>query len=179
MLTRFFPIAGALAIAFAGSAPLAAQNAAPAALAACDSDALCSRVPRPVGLYIRAVEEDGRYLVLEDGSLWEVEISDRATTASWAPDDFLNLSLIAAPREDFEYLLRRAGNLEQKAAARLAGRRPGPAGQAPAAEDPTLEAPVPEYPDPDPDPGYPDPGYPDPEYPAPEDPAEADPAVQE
>ncbi|HEX2217769.1 MAG TPA: hypothetical protein VHG35_03135 [Gemmatimonadales bacterium] len=174
MLTRFFPIPVALAIAIPGSAPLAAQDAAPAVLAACDSDALCSRVPRPVGLYISAVEEDGRYLALEDGSLWEVEISDRATTASWAPDDFLNLSLIAAPREDFEYLLRRAGDLEQKAAARLAGRRPGPAGQDPAPEDPTLEPSVPEYPDPDADPGYPEP-----EYPAPEDPAEANPAVQE
>ena len=50
-----------------------------------------------MGLYVSAVEEDGRYLALEDGSLWEVEISDRATTASWLPDDFVNLSWIAAP----------------------------------------------------------------------------------
>jgi hypothetical protein len=75
------------------------------------------------------VEEDGRYLALEDGSLWEVEISDRATTASWAADDFVNLSWIAAPRGNFEYLLTRSGSLEQRAAARLAGRRPGPEAQ--------------------------------------------------
>jgi hypothetical protein len=85
----------------------------------------------PVGLYVSAVEEDGRYLALEDGSLWEVEISDRATTASWLPDDFVNVGWIAAPREDFEYLLTRVGDLEQKAAVRLAGRRPGPAGEEP------------------------------------------------
>ena len=126
MLSRALPLALAFALPLSAP-PAAAQSAAPAALAACDSDALCGRVPRPVGLYIRAVEEDGRYLALEDGSLWEVEISDRATTGSWLPDDFANLSLIAAPRGDFEYLLTRVGDLEQRAAVRLAGRRPGPA----------------------------------------------------
>ena len=110
-----------------GAAPLAAQSAVP--VSTCESDALCGQVPRPIGLYVRAVEEDGRYLALEDGSYWEVEISDRATTASWAADDFVNLSWIAAPRGDFEYQLSRAGDLEQHAAARLAGRRPGPSGQ--------------------------------------------------
>jgi hypothetical protein len=127
MSARYLPIALALALPLAAAAPLAAQTAVP--IAACDSDALCGRVPRPVGLYIRAVAEDGRYLALEDGSLWEVEISDRATTASWMPDDFVNLNLISAPRGDFEYLLSRVGDLEQRAAARLAGRRPGPGDQ--------------------------------------------------
>jgi hypothetical protein len=126
MFTRYLPIAFAVTLS---AAPLAAQSAVPAALAACDSDALCGRVPRPVGLYVRAVEDDGRYLILEDGSRWEVEISDRATTGSWASDDFLNLSWIAAPRGDFEYLLTRVGDLEQRAAARLAGRSPGPGTQ--------------------------------------------------
>jgi hypothetical protein len=126
MLARYLPIAFALAFPLS-AAPLPAQSAVP--IAACDSDALCGRVPRPLGLYIRAVEEDGRYLALEDGSLWEVEISDRATTASWTPDDFVNLTWIAAPRGDFEYLLTRAGYREQRAAVRLAGRRPGPGGQ--------------------------------------------------
>jgi len=126
MFARYLPIAFALVLPL-GAAPLAAQAAVP--IAACDSDALCGRVPRPVGLYVRAVEEDGRYLVLEDGSLWEVEISDRARTASWTSDDFVNLSWIAAPRGDFEYLLTRAGHLESRAAARLAGRRPGPGDQ--------------------------------------------------
>jgi len=126
MSARYLPIAFALALPL-GAAPLAAQSAVP--IAACYPDALCGRVPRPVGLYIRAVEQDGRYLALEDGSLWEVEISDRATTASWTPDDFVNLSWIAAPRGDFEYLLTRVGDREQRVAARLAGRRPGPGDQ--------------------------------------------------
>jgi hypothetical protein len=126
MFARYLPIALALALPL-GAAPLAAQSAVP--VAACDSDSLCGRVPRPVGLYISAIEEDGRYLALEDGSLWEVEISDRATTASWTPDEFVNLTLIAAPRGDFEYLLTRAGYREQRAAVRLAGRRPGPGAQ--------------------------------------------------
>lgn len=126
MLARYLPFAFVLTL---GAAPLAAQSAVPAALASCDSDALCGRVPRPVGLYIRGVEDDGRYLVLEDGSRFEVEISDRATTASWVADDFVNLSWIAAPRGDFEYLLSRVGDHDQRAAVRLAGRNPGPAAQ--------------------------------------------------
>jgi hypothetical protein len=128
MLARSIPLALALVLALT-AAPVAAQTAFSTAIAACDSDALCGDVPRPVGLYVRAVEEDGRYLALEDGSLWEVEVSDRATTASWVADDFVNLTWIAAPRGDFEYLLTRAGDLEQRAAARLAGRRPGPVPQ--------------------------------------------------
>ncbi len=126
MSARYLPIAFALVLPL-GVAPLAAQTAVP--IAACDSDALCGRVPRPVGLYLRSVEDGGRYLVLEDGSRWEVEISDRATTASWTPDDFVSFGWIAAPREDFEYLLTRVGDQDQRAAARLAGRRPGPGDQ--------------------------------------------------
>jgi hypothetical protein len=118
MFARYLPIAFVLALSL--SFPLAAQTAVP--VSTCDSDARCGRVPRPVGLYIRAVEEDGRYLVLEDGARWEVEISDRATTGSWIPDDFVSLSWVAAPRGDFEYLLTRVGDLDQRAAVRLAGR---------------------------------------------------------
>ena len=126
MFARYMPIAFALALPLS-AAPLAAQSAVP--IAACYPEALCGRVPLPLGFYVRAVEEDGRYLALEDGSLWEVEISDRATTASWTPDEFVNLTLISAPRGDFEYLLTRVGDLEQRAAVRLAGRRPGPGDQ--------------------------------------------------
>lgn len=120
MLTRSLPITFALALA-AAVLPAAAQTSA---LAGC---AGCAAFPQPVGLYVSGVEESGRYIALEDGSLWEVEISDRATTASWLPDDFVNLSWISAPRGDFQYLLSRVGDREQRAAVRLAGRRPGPA----------------------------------------------------
>jgi hypothetical protein len=130
MRARSLTIAVTLALALA-VVPAAAQTAAPVALYGCAYAPSCGPFPQPVGLYISAVEEDGRYLALEDGSLWEVEISDRATTASWLADDFVNLSWIAAPREDFEYLLTRVGDLQQQAAVRLAGRRPGPAGEEP------------------------------------------------
>jgi hypothetical protein len=112
----------ALPLVLAATAPLAAQAAeapAPACAVSCD------RVPRPVGYYIRAVDDGGRYITLEDGTVWEVEISDRATTGSWAADDFVRLHFIAAPRGDFEYLLSRQGDQEQHAAARLAARARG------------------------------------------------------
>jgi hypothetical protein len=129
MRTRSLTITVTLALALA-VVPAAAQTTAPVALYGCAYAPNCP-FPQPVGLYISAVEEDGRYLALEDGSLWEVEISDRATSASWLADDFVNLSWIAAPRGDFEYLLTRVGDLEQQAAVRLAGRRPGPVGEEP------------------------------------------------
>ena len=126
MLARYLPLV-ALVLALPLATPVAAQSAV--SVATCGSDARCGQVPRPIGLHIIAVEEDGRYLVLEDGSRWEVEISDRATTASWVAEDFVNLGWIAAPRGDFEYLLSRVGNVEQQAAARLAGRGSGPGAQ--------------------------------------------------
>ena len=129
-MRRPLPIAIALTLALVAM-PAAAQTAAPVAVYGCAYGPHCGPFPQPVGLYVSAVEDDGRYVVLEDGTLWEVEISDRATTASWLPDEFVNLSWIAAPREDFEYLLTRVGDLEQRAAVRLAGRRPGPAGEVP------------------------------------------------
>jgi hypothetical protein len=128
MLARYLPVAFALSLT---TLPASAQTAAPVGIVTCVSDPLCGPFPHPVGLYVSAVEADGRYVALEDGSLWEIEIPDRATTASWQPDDFVNLTWIRAPRGDFEYLLTRVGDTEQKAAARLAGRRPGPAGGEP------------------------------------------------
>jgi len=100
-------------------APLAAQAPATEPVS-CLSP--CDRVPRPVGQYVRGVELGGRYVTLEDGSIWEVEYSDRATVASWTADDFVRISFISAPRGDFEYLLTRAGDHDQQAAARLHGR---------------------------------------------------------
>ena len=41
------------------------------------------------------------------------------------------ITIARHPSETEEYLLTRVGDLEQRAAVRLAGRRPGPAGEAP------------------------------------------------
>ena len=107
----------------AGSAaPIAAQEPF-ASAPSCLSDWSCSPSRPPLGLYVSAVDAGGRYLTLEDGSVWEIEISDRATTASWQPADFVGIRSIAAPRGDYEHQLTRVGDLEQRAAARLAGRR--------------------------------------------------------
>lgn len=105
------------------SSPASAQVAAAAAASSCLSDWWCGRAKPPLGLYVRAVDDGGRYLTLEDGSVWEVEISDRATTGSWQPEDFVGITWIAAPQGDYEHLLTHVGDLEQRAAARLAGRR--------------------------------------------------------
>ena len=112
----------ALGFAAASALPLAAQapwSPAPS----CLSDWSCGPNRAPLGLYVRAVDDGGRYVTLEDGSVWEVELPDRATSASWQPDDFVGVRSIAAPRGDFEHLLTRVGDLEQRAAVRLAGRR--------------------------------------------------------
>jgi hypothetical protein len=81
----------------------------------------------PVGFGLTAVADGGRYLTLEDGRTWEVEISDRATTGSWTAGDFLALRRISAPRGDYEWLLLRRGDLDQQAAVRLVGRQSQPA----------------------------------------------------
>jgi hypothetical protein len=70
------------------------------------------------------VEDDGRFMVLEDGSVWEVEYSDRAAAAAWMAEDFVGVKFINAPRGDYEYLFTRTGYQDQKVAVRLAGRRP-------------------------------------------------------
>jgi hypothetical protein len=101
------------------AAPLAAQVPA-VEPSSCVSP--CDRVPRPVGQYVEGVELGGRYVTLQDGTVWEVEYSDRATVASWNSDAFVRISFISAPRDDFEYLLTRAGDLDQHAAVRLHGR---------------------------------------------------------
>jgi hypothetical protein len=112
-----------LALAGAGAVPAAGQAANPVPAPSCNADWSCTPYRAPLGLYVRAVDDGGRYVTLEDGSLWEIELPDRATTASWQTDDFVGIRTIAAPRADFDILLTRVGDAEQKAAARLAGRR--------------------------------------------------------
>ncbi len=111
-----------LTLSLVAAAPLAAQGPY-ASAPSCLSDWSCGPNRAPLGLYVREVDAGGRWITLEDGSVWEVEISDRATTASWVPDDFVAIRHISAPRGDYEHLLTRVSDLEQRAAARLAGRR--------------------------------------------------------
>ncbi len=115
-----------LSLLLSATAPSAASAQSEVAVASlsCGSDGWCDSTPRPLGFYVTAVEEDGRYVALEDGTVWEIEISDRATTAAWRADDFVAVREILAPMGDFNYLLTLPGNTDTRAAARLAGRRP-------------------------------------------------------
>jgi hypothetical protein len=123
-MRRLVSIAG-LALAMGLSSPglAAAQFADAGPPPSCLADWSCARANVPLGLYVRAVDDGGRYITLEDGSLWEVEISDRALAAGWQPDDFVGIRTIWAPRGDFDILLTRAGYTDQRVATRLAGRR--------------------------------------------------------
>ena len=78
----------------------------------------------PAGFDIQDVTEGGRYVTLQNGTAWEVEISDRATTGSWQAGDFVGIDRISAPRNDYDWRLTRTENVEQMAAVKLVGRRP-------------------------------------------------------
>jgi hypothetical protein len=85
----------------------------------------CYSVVLPYGLYVSEVLEDGRYVKLEDGSVWEVRLPQRPVASSWQAGDFVQLKTIAAPVDRFEILLTH-GDYD-KAEARLAGRDRAPA----------------------------------------------------
>ena len=85
----------------------------------------CYSVVLPYGLYVSEVIEDGRYVKLEDGSVWEVRLPQRPVASSWQAGDFVQLKTIAAPVGEFETLLTH-GDYD-RAEARLAGRDRAPA----------------------------------------------------
>jgi hypothetical protein len=114
-----------LVLALAGARPALSQGTTLASAApSCVSDWNCWGERPPLGFYVQAVADGGRYVTLEDGSVWEVEISDRATSAAWTSEDFVDVNRIWAPRENYEFQLSRVGMGEQRVAARLAGRQP-------------------------------------------------------
>jgi hypothetical protein len=88
----------------------------------------CYNVTLPYGLSVREVVDGGSYVILEDGSVWEIRLPQRPVASSWRPGDFVQLKSIAAPVDRFEILL--AHGDYDKAEARLAGRdhapEPGP-----------------------------------------------------
>jgi len=104
------------------AAPVAAQaqSAAPADASRPVGCAYCYRVALPLGLYVKEVLEDGRYVMLEDGSVWEIRLPQRPVASSWRAGDFVQLKTIWAPVDRYETLLAHGDN--DKAEARLAGR---------------------------------------------------------
>ena len=66
---------------------------------------LARQLRPPAGFDIQAVTEGGRYVTLQNGTVWEVEISDRATTASWEAGNFVGIQRIWAPRNGYDWML--------------------------------------------------------------------------
>jgi len=85
----------------------------------------CYRVALPLGMAVREVIDDGRFVTLEDGSVWEIRLSQRPVASSWKPGDFVVLKTIWAPVNGFETLLSHGDS--DRAEARLAGRVRPPA----------------------------------------------------
>jgi hypothetical protein len=85
----------------------------------------CYRVALPLGMAIREVIDDGSFVTLEDGSIWEIRLSQRPVASSWKPGDFVRLKTIWAPVDGFETLLAHGDS--DRAEARLAGRGRPPA----------------------------------------------------
>ena len=81
----------------------------------------CYRVVLPLGLAIRQVTDDGSFVTLEDGSVWEIRLPQRPVASSWQPGDFVQLKTIWAPVDRFEILLAHGDT--DRAEARLAGRK--------------------------------------------------------
>jgi hypothetical protein len=80
----------------------------------------CYHVRLPYGLYITHITGGGSYVTLEDGSVWEIRLPQRPVASAWHQGDFVLLTTIGAPVDNFDILLRK-GDYD-KAEARLAGR---------------------------------------------------------
>jgi hypothetical protein len=116
-----------LALSLVLTVPLAAQSQSappePGDEVGCARS--CYRVALPLGLYVQEVFEEGRYVMLEDGSTWEIRLTQRPVASSWLPGDFVQLKTIWAPVDRYEVLL--AHGDYDRAEARLAGRGAPPA----------------------------------------------------
>ena len=99
----------------------ASSAAAQAQSTAVGCNGHCYRVALPLGLAIRQVTDDGSFVTLEDGSVWEIRLAQRPVASSWQPGDFVQLKTIWAPVDRFETLLAHGDT--DRAEARLAGRK--------------------------------------------------------
>jgi hypothetical protein len=122
LLRPFALLSPLLAWTLAGPGSAQAQSASPAAADGCGQR--CYRVALPFGLFVKEVFDDGGYVMLEDGSVWEIRLNQRPVASSWRPGDFVRLKTIWAPVDGFEVLLAHGDT--DKAEARLAGRDRAP-----------------------------------------------------
>jgi hypothetical protein len=82
----------------------------------------CGSVWPSIGLYVDSVSEDGRYLTLEDSTIWEVQPTDRSGAAGWKRDNFVQVHRVAGPNSDYGLLFTNVSQQDWHAAVRLAGR---------------------------------------------------------
>ena len=118
LLRQILILVPVLALTLVAEAAAQAQSDAPSTVSGCGEH--CYRVVLPLGLYVKEVFDDGSYVMLEDGSVWEIRLSQRPVASSWRPGDFVRIKTISAPVDNFEILLSRGDS--DKAEARLAGR---------------------------------------------------------
>ena len=85
----------------------------------------CYRVALPLGYNVQQVLDDGRYVMLEDGSAWEIRLTTRPVASSWQPGDFVQLKTISAPVDGYEVLLAHGDNDKVRGPARWTGTPPG------------------------------------------------------
>ncbi len=103
--------------------PLRAQDSLVIATPSCVSSWDCdNNIRPPLGFVIDTVTDGGRYITLEDGTRWEVQLDSRATVGAWQRNDFVDVRRIAAPNGDFEWLFTKGDAREWRAAVRFAGR---------------------------------------------------------
>ncbi len=115
-MIRMVPVlVAALAVFSTSSATAQAQSAG----VGCNWH--CYRVVLPLGLAIREITDDGSFVTLEDGSVWEIRLPQRPVASSWQRGDFVQLKTIWAPVDRFETLLAHGDT--DRAEARLAGRK--------------------------------------------------------
>jgi hypothetical protein len=115
-MVRMVPVLIAALVLFSAR-PAAAQ--AQSAAVGCDRH--CYRVVLPLGMTIREITDDGSFVTLEDGSVWEIRLPQRPVASSWQRGDFVQLTTIWAPVDRFETLLAHGDT--DRAEARLAGRK--------------------------------------------------------
>jgi hypothetical protein len=85
--------------------------------------------PTPQGLRVREVADGGGTVVLDDGSVWKIELGDRPRTITWEPGDYVLVRVRPAPTDGNAFVLVNsdeedsAGRRNTSAAARFGGRR--------------------------------------------------------
>jgi hypothetical protein len=85
--------------------------------------------PTPQGLRVREVADGGGTVVLDDGSVWKIELGDRPRTITWQQGDYVLVRVRPAPTGGNAFVLVNsddedsAGDRNTSAAARFGGRR--------------------------------------------------------